>query len=426
MMKLYVILTVVLSPFIDLYLLFRKWKGKEDEKRFKERFGYPTLKRPEGRIIWVQSVSVGETNSALPFMEKLIDKYDKRVTILVTTTTVTSAANIQKKIAGNPNIVHQYSPVDKYFVVKRFLKYWKPEAFIMIESEIWPNMITLAHEYCKKVMIVNAKMSEKSFAKWKKMTSFKEKIFDSIDICYPQSEEDQFRFINLGIQNTLFLGNLKFDIPPLNINPIYFEALKNSIQGRKTITFASAHKSELNTILNMVNELKRTHKDLLFLLVLRHPDVSTYASNIFKEFNVVKKSKEELPSEDTDIYIKDTIGDMGTIFELSKIVLVCGSLVDGIGGHTPVEPAKQSCAILTGPYIFNAKSLFKELVKCNGCFIAEGKYFEKELIEKMNKLLGNEKLVEELSANAKNCVDKFDRVAENLVNNIYLNIENRN
>ena len=424
-LKLYAIFTVILSPFIDFYLLTRKWRGKEDRARFKERFGHSTLKRPEGKIIWVQSVSVGESNSALPLIEKLITKYDKKITILITTTTITSAKIVEKKIAGNPNIIHQYSPVDKYFVVKRFLNFWKPEAFIMIESEIWPNMISLAHKYCKKVMIVNAKMSERSFGRWKKMTNLKESIFDSINICYPQSEDDQYRFINLGIQNTLFLGNLKFDIPPLKVNSEYLGELKKSIGNRPMVMFASVHKQEMGILFNIFKSLKEKNKDVLFIMALRHATSVDEFSKVFNSYNVAKKSANEMPKNNTEIYVYDEMGEMGTLFELSKIVLMCGSLVDKIGGHTPIEPAKHNCAILTGPYIFNSKSLFNELTKNNACFIAKSKDFQKELIDEINKLLNDKSLVDEMVKNAKYCVNRFGNIVDNLANNIYSNIENK-
>ena len=181
--KIYQILTILLSPVINLYMWIRLKKGKEDKIRYKERFGYASIKRPEGDIIWVQCASVGESNSALPVIEKLIEKYNNKVTILITTGTITSAGTIAKKIAGKSNIIHQYTPIDEYFVIKRFLNYWKPKALITIESEIWSNMIVMAHKYCEKVMIVNAKISIKSFERWKMFKNFKETIFDSIDIC---------------------------------------------------------------------------------------------------------------------------------------------------------------------------------------------------------------------------------------------------
>lgn len=424
--KIYQILTILLSPIINLYMRIRLKKGKEDKIRYKERFGYASIKRPEGDIIWVQCASVGESNSALPVIEKLIEKYHNKVTILITTGTIASAGTIAKKIAGKSNIIHQYTPIDEYFVIKRFLNYWKPKALITIESEIWPNMIVMAHKYCEKVMIVNAKMSIKSFERWKMFKNFKETIFDSVDICYPQSQNDQFRLINLGIQNTIFLGNLKFDIPKLKIDDELLKKLKKEINGRDFVLCASTHIEENEELLKLYNKIKEKCKDILFILAIRHTNKSDEILNFFTKNGLVckRKSKNESIDDKTNIYIFDEMGQMGTLFELSDIVLMAGSLVDKIGGHTPVEPAKHNCAILTGPFIKNNKSLFVELEKNAGCYIARNKKeYIKNLVENILDLLQNKKRVEMLKQNATFVCNKYSNVANNVANNIIENLE---
>ncbi|HSQ97557.1 MAG TPA: 3-deoxy-D-manno-octulosonic acid transferase [Rickettsiales bacterium] len=424
--RVYQILTIIFSPIIDLYLFVRLKNGKEDKTRIKERFGCPTIERPTGDIIWIQCASVGESNSALPLVDKIIEKYNKKITILITTGTITSAELVSEKIKDKKNIIHQYTPIDKYFVIKRFLNFWKPKVLITVESEIWPNMIVMANKICDKVMIVNAKLSIRSFARWKTFKNLKETIFDAIDICYPQSQDDQYRLINLGIQNTIFLGNLKFDIPKLKVNQEELNKLKNEIGNRNLVLFASSHIEEDETILEIYKQLKEKFEDILFVLATRHVEKVDKTFDFFTQNNIKckRRSKNEKISDNVEIFIFDKMGEMGTLFELSKIVVMCGSLVDKIGGHTPVEPAKHNCAILTGPYIKNNKSLFVELEKNKACIICKNKKnIVNDIVKNIASLITNKKRVIELGDNAKMVCDKFSNVANNVAKSIIENLK---
>ena len=423
-LKIYQFLTVLLSPVVDIYMIIRLIKGKEDKKRINERFGYSSVKRPSGDIIWFQCASVGESNSAMPLMEKIMEKYNNNVTILITTGTKTSAEIISKKLEGKKNIIHQYTPIDKFFVINRFLKFWKPKVLITIESEIWPNMISLSHKHCEKVMIVNAKMSEKSFKRWGMFPNFEKSIYNSIDICYPQSEDDQRRLIMLGVQNTIFLGNLKFNVQKLSVNSEYLEKFKKEIGKRKVVLCASNHSNESEVILNLFNNLKNNYPDLIFILALRHSSKSDEIFNFFTSKNKVvkRKSLNENIDLNTDFYMYDEMGNMGALYEFSNIVLMCGSLVDGIGGHTPVEPAKHSCAILTGPYIRNNKSLFRELKKNNACIISSNNIVE-DLHSNIVRLMDNKDEVVSMQKNALVVCEKFSHVANDVAKSIVFNLE---
>lgn len=424
--KIYQALTVVFSPVIDILIWIRLKCGKEDKKRIKERFGYSTIKRPIGDIVWIQCASVGESNSALPLADKIIEKYDNEITILITTGTTTSASIISKKIKNRKNIIHQYTPIDKYFVIKRFLKFWKPKALITVESEIWPNMIVMAHKVCEKVMIVNAKMSIKSFERWKMFKNLKETIFDAIDICYPQSQDDQYRLINLGIQNTIFIGNLKFDISKLNVDEKLLKRLQAQIGDRKLVLCASTHVEENERILKIYKKVKQNFNDVIFVLALRHSNRSdeTFEFLTKNQINCRRKSKGEGILQNTEIFMFDEMGEMGTLFELCDITLMCGSLVEKLGGHTPVEPAKHSCAILTGPYIKNNKSLFVELEKNKACIICrKQKDIVNNLADSIIDLLKNQNKVKELQNNAKIVCDRFSNVANDVAKSIIENLK---
>ncbi len=423
--KIYQILTILFSPIIDIYMWIRLQNGKEDKIRIKERFGYSSVKRPTGDVIWVQCASVGETNSALPLIDKIIEKYNEKITVLITTGTITSANIILEKIKNKKNIVHQYTPIDKYFVIKRFLKFWKPKALITVESEIWPNMIVMSHKVCEKVIIVNARISIKSFERWKMFKNLKETIFDSIDICYPQSQDDQYRLINLGIQNTIFLGNLKFDISKLEVDETLLKKLQNKINDRNFVLLASSHIEENEEILKIYKELRKKVKNILLILAIRHLKKSNETFNFFTKnsINCKRKSENQEITDDTEIFIFDEMGKMGTLFELSDIVLMCGSLVDEIGGHTPVEPAKHGCAILTGPYIKNNKSLFVELEKNKACIICRNqKKIVSFLSDSIVGLIKDKNKTLELKNNAKTVCDKFSNVKNNVAKSIIQNL----
>lgn len=427
--KLYQFITILFSPIIDLFMMIRFFLKKESKDRFLERFGYTQIKRPEGKVIWFQCASVGESNSALPLIYKIIEKYDEKVTVLLTSGTITSANTISKKIADKAHIIHQFTPIDKYFVIKRFLRNWKPDALITVESEIWPNMIAMTHKTGVKVMIANAKISERSFNRWKKFKGLKEEVFDSIDICYPQSQEDQNRLINLGVQNTVYLGNLKFDIPKLKVNPEFLEFLKESFKGRRMICCASTHKKEEEILIKLYNKLKEQFSDLIFLIALRHPNRSNEVYNLLQQngLNTKRKSFNEVVDLDTNVYMYDEMGEMGTLYEASDIVLMCGSLVDEIGGHTPVEPAKHMCAIYTGPFIKNNASLFLELEKNNACVICPKLLNEDELIESLYdisySLLTDEQRQTELKENASKTCEQFSHVTDDVARNIIANLK---
>lgn len=427
--KIYQFITILFSPVIDLFMVIRLLFKKESKSRFLERFGYSQIARPEGKIIWFQCASVGESNSALPLINKIIDKYGEKITILLTSGTLASAATVSKKISEKANIIHQFTPIDKYFVIRKFLKYWKPDALITIESEIWPNMITMTHKTGVKVMIANAKMSEKSFKRWKKFKGLKEEVFDSIDICYPQSQEDQNRLINLGVQNTMYLGNLKFDIPKLKVNPEFLNFLKDSFKGRRIICCASTHEKEEEILIKLFKRLKEKFSNIIFLVAIRHPNRSNAVYNLFQKNDLVvkRKSFNEIIDLETNIYLYDEMGDMGTIYEVSDLVLMCGSLLKELGGHTPVEAAKHMCAIYTGPFIKNNKSLFLELEKNDACIICPIQNNEDDMIENLYNisysLLKDERRSDELKENAFKTCEEFSNVSDEIAKNIIINLK---
>lgn len=415
---LYRILTIVLSPIIDTYLFIRKIKGKEDKERFIERFGYPTIKRPRGKIIWFHAASVGESNAILPVIKEFLRRYkDKKATVLFTSGTTTSAQLIKGKIQGY-NVIHQYVPMDKYFVIKRFLKYWKPTVLLMVESEFWPNLVTMTRKNGCKIAVINGKITPKSFNEWSKRPVLKRQVFDCIDFCFPQTKDDEIRFLKLGIQNMEYMGNLKFDVPVLQAAPRDVRDFGNLFKGRKTWLASCTHDAEEEKVAKIHMNLKKKHSNLITIIVLRHPKRSSKVYKMLTNMGlkVSRKSKNDKIEKDTDIYICDLLGGMGVYYKVCDIVLMCGSLIDGIGGHSPVEPAKLGCAIITGPYVHSNTSLFTELKKSDACIISTDKV--KDLTKEIDNLLSNESRKNELRQNAYNISMSIKNISKKIVDKI--------
>ena len=371
-MIVYRFLLFIFYPFIILYLNIRKWKGKEDKNRIKERFGKSNINnRPNGKLIWFNAVSVGEINSAWTIINELNKNIENN--ILITTTSLTSANNVISKIDKLPNpdkVIYQFAPIDATICMKRFLNHWKPNLLINVESEFWPNLFLLTKKFCP-ILVLNGKMSKKSFRFWYKHKKLKESIFDSIDICLAQSRNDYKRFINLGVQNVQFLGNIKFLVNKCSVDNDLYKYLQEKLKDRKRWLVNCTHKGEEEIIIETHKMLKNKYKDLITMLVIRHPNRVKDVCNLLEKNSIkytTATSNEEL-SDNTEFYIYDKFGNLGTFFNLNKIVFIAGSLQKDIGGHTPAEAIKHNCCIITGPYIENNYMLFKELSNSNACII---------------------------------------------------------
>ena len=217
-MPIYRILSVILFPIVEIYLFWRVYKKKDDKKRLRERFGKPTKTRPEGDVIWIHAVSVGETNSALIFVDELFKNFPQS-TILFTTTTLTSASIIESKIpsfAGK--VIHQFLPVDLLFCVREFLSYWQPSQAFFVESEIWPNLICEAHAMGTKLFLINARMSQKSMKRWSIARGFGFTVFENFEAIFAQSQDDQKRLSDLSKKEVFYYGNLKSQARDLVFN----------------------------------------------------------------------------------------------------------------------------------------------------------------------------------------------------------------
>lgn len=349
--KFYKVLSNLSAPIVRHLIKKRLKKGLEDPLRYKERYGIPSIDRPQTPVIWFHAASVGESLSLLPVID-LWKKNNSQDTILVTTVTKTSATILEKRLPEG--VIHQYVPFDVYQWVANFLAYWQPKQLIMVESELWPNMLALCHAI--PVYLLNARLSERSYKRWLNLGCYSKKIFAKIDHVFAQSEEDAQKYRTLGAQHVSVLPHLKYAANPLPYDMEEHDRLKAAIP-KKIFVCISTHDNEEAQI---VDAFKRQKPDVLLVLIPRHVvRVDEILSNI-KDLTVSKRSQAAIPDKDCDIYIVDTMGEVGLFCALSDFAFVGGTLVP-IGGHNPLEPLMFDNIVFVGPYSQNINNLMNEL-----------------------------------------------------------------
>lgn len=360
----YTLLTVLTAPLIHLYLLKRKKAGKEDPRRFRERLGYASQARPEGKLLWIHAASVGESLSVLPLLERLVVQFPT-ITILLTTGTVTSAALMKARLPAGA--IHQFIPVDSFFAVKRFLRHWQPTLALWVESELWPNLLKQTAKTCPLVL-VNARISDRSFATWRKHPVISQTLLKYFALCLPQSKQDAERLEVLGAPNVSFIGNLKYDAPPLPCNKQELEALRTVLGDRPVWLAASTHPGEEEIIAEAHHALKHHYPNLLTTIVPRHARRGAELSLLLTglDCNVALRSSNQLITPETDIYLADTMGELGIFYRLCPVVLMGGTLVPH-GGQNPLEAARLRCALIAGPSMENFRDIIQELVDNGAC-----------------------------------------------------------
>jgi 3-deoxy-D-manno-octulosonic-acid transferase len=394
--------------------------GKEDFSRIKERIGFASRKRPNGKLIWVHATSVGESKSSLDLIKQILNKY-KDSNVLVTTVTRTSAEVMEQSLAKfSDRAFHQYIPVDKYFAIKRFLKYWKPDILLLIESDIWPNLIFQTGEKNIPIYFINARISEKSFSKWQKNSGFRNKIFSYFTACFPQSKVDEKRFGELGLKNIEFLGNLKYDGDAPNVDRIKLSELEKQTGDRQIFLASSTHKGEEKIVVDVYKKIQKEFSfNLLLIIVPRHPSRLSEITKICEEaeLNFSVRSKMEKIKKGTNVYIADTLGELGLFYTIAAAIFLGGSMVD-VGGHNPLEPAKLKRGVVTGHYIKNCTEIYEDMLKANASIKVIN---EQELFEQIKGLLGNYKKRSTLNKNAYLFVKNRESTSEKILRRIFLN-----
>ncbi|MEZ7846250.1 MAG: 3-deoxy-D-manno-octulosonic acid transferase [Rhodospirillales bacterium] len=377
-LTLYRCFDVVGAPLITFYLARRRARGKEDLNRFSERLGHAAHPRPLNSLIWLHAASVGESLSLLPLIGRLKADHPK-TTLLLTTGTVTSAALMAERLPAG--VIHQYVPVDRMVCVRRFLDHWKPNLVLWSESDFWPNFVTETARRNIPLILINGRISPKSFAGWQYFPGFIKSILKSFTLCLGQTDTDTQRLRKLGAPITDCVGNLKFAVESLPVKEADLAALAKTIIPRPNWFAASTHPGEEYILWDVHQRLQSNRPDLLTVIAPRHPTRGDQIASHLRSLGatVAQRSKDEPITTDTQIYLADTMGEMGLFFRLCKLVFMGKSFVDK-GGQNPLEAAKLKCTILHGPYMWNFQKMKEQLALCGGAVeVADGATLSKTL-----------------------------------------------
>ena len=340
-----------LEPLAPALLRARARRGKEDAERLDERLGRPQALRPPGEVVWLHGVSVGESVSLLPLAEALRARRPD-LTLLVTSGTRTAAELLARRLPDG--VIHQYAPVDGPRAVAGFLDHWRPASGVLVESELWPNLITAAAERGVRLALVSARMTQKSADGWARAPAAARALL--------QDAATADRLQKLGGVTGPQL-NLKQVGEPLPSDETELERLRTLTAGRPVILAASTHPGEEALIAEAVHQLRAHQPGLLLIIAPRHPERGAAVADLLSEagFNTARRSQGEAPGPLTTAYVADTLGELGLFFRLADVVVMGGGYAPGVGGHNPLEPARLGATILTGPSVFNAAATYQAM-----------------------------------------------------------------
>ena len=361
MFFLYQILISILLVFSPLIIIFRISKRKEDKKRFKEKFCFPSKKRVVGNLIWFHGSSVGELLSILPLVYEL-EKNQSIKQILITSSTLSSAEIFKKFIFKKT--IHQFFPIDSIFYSYKFLNYWKPTIAVFVESEIWPSIFKTLNKKNTPLLLLNARVTKKTFNKWNFIKSFSNSIFKNISRAYPQNNETFNYLKKLNVSKIRIIGNLKFVNNDQDKLIKLDKTLLKNLKNRKIWCASSTHSGEEIICSKVHLKLKKKYKNLLTIIIPRHIH---RVNKIVKEIrdlklNVVLHSSNIKKLKNADIYLVDTYGETKKFYNFSNVVFM-GKSILGKGGQNPLEPARQGATILYGPNVGNFLDIYKLLDK---------------------------------------------------------------
>jgi 3-deoxy-D-manno-octulosonic-acid transferase len=402
---------LIFSPIIILARLLKK---KEHPTRFKEKFGFYSQKKINGKLIWFHGASVGEILSIIPLIEKL-EKNKKIKQILVTSNTLSSS-----KIIKNLKLkktIHQFFPVDTSYHTKKFLKYWKPSVAVFIDSEIWPNMITNIKKRSITLMLINARITSKSFKRWKIFITWAKVLFGKFDICLSADLKSK-KYLNvLGAKKIKYIGNLKFvesekNFSLLNKNQQKFFAAK------KIWCASSTHDTEEKICAITHKKLKTKYKNLLTIIIPRHIHRTTEIYNDIKKLGLnihLHDSKNKIDKK-TDIYLVNSFGQTKSFFKICKTVFLGGSIIKH-GGQNPLEAARFGCKILHGPNVWNFEEIYKLLKRYK---VSNKVVNSNELTTNINKIFSNRNKYKNLKFKIRNIGNKILNCSLNELN-FYIN-----
>jgi len=359
-LALYRALTGLAEPLAPMLLNRRAKAGKEDFGRLNERLGRPVLARPAGPLVWLHGVSVGEGLSLLPLVEGLRAARPD-ATVLVTTGTVTAAELLAKRLPAG--VIHQFAPVDAPGAVARFLDHWRPDAGVLVESELWPNLILCAREKGVKLVLASARITDKTARNWSRTPGAAKELLDAFALILPQDDDSEARIARLGGAGEGRL-NLKYAGEPLPHDGKRLAALKRAAAGRPVLLAASTHEGEDALVLEAFQALGADQRgNPLLVIVPRHRERGAAIAEQARSmgFATGRHGEGDAFSARCDVYVADTLGELGLWFRLARSAFLGGSLLPGIGGHNPLEAALIGAPAISGKHVANWEGVYRDL-----------------------------------------------------------------
>jgi 3-deoxy-D-manno-octulosonic-acid transferase len=410
MLQLYRLITWLISPLIPIYLRGRVKAGKEEQSRIKERYGYASLPKFDKPLIWVHAASMGEVQSVMPFIKRINNEYPN-IYILLTTVTTSSAKHFAKQLPEK--VVHQYAPLDTPNAVRRFLQHWQPQAAFFVDSELWPNMLAHLRQSNVPSILLNGRISDKSFKKWHLAKGLCAQMLQSFTYIFAKSDDDARRFAMLGAVAPLSYGNLKFASPALNIDGQSERILAEQIAERPLWLAASTHAGEEQIIAETHLVLRKKYPHLLTIIVPRHSNRGDEIKMQLEQMGlkVAQRSKGEIVTSSIDIYLGDTMGELGLFYALSEIAFIGGSLVPH-GGQNPLEAARLGCAIIYGNHMHNFREFCQVLEHNKAAIMVQN---AQELQQNIDNLLENPEIGQEMSVAALQIIEQNQNVLDDIM-----------
>lgn len=404
----YLALTHVLGPFYRHVLSKRLHQGKEDPIRIHERFGKADTQRPKGRLIWFHAASVGEALSLEPVIKAVLARWDD-VNVMVTSGTVTSAQILADTLPERA--FHQFVPVDTPRATREFLRHWNPDLAVWTESEIWPRLMVETHRADIPMILINARVSEKTARMWTKFPCSIKFLLGLFDAILTQEEQTADLLHELGLPSARAIGSTKRDAAPLPVDEDEFASLKTILGTRPVWLAASTHPSEEPFVRDAMAEMDG--KDALLVVAPRHPERGDEVCSTFRSagYHVAQRSRNEPIDDTVQVYVADTIGEMGLWYRLAHVSLIGGS-ISPVGGHNPFEAALLGTAVLSGPHVFNFQQVYEQLDQVGGYLRIST---HNELASNVMALFANSQTHQALTKNARALVQSAGTATQDVI-----------
>ena len=404
MLLIYKFLINIIFLFSPIIVLIRFIKKKEDYVRFKEKFCFFSKRKVKGNLLWFHGASVGEIQSIIPLIERF--EKDKKINQILVTSNTLSSSNIINKMKLKKTI-HQFFPIDTNFLSNKFINFWKPSKVFFVDSEIWPNFLNNLNKKKIPIILLNARITKKSYNRWMFIPGFAKSVFKKFHLCLSSSNETKLHLKKLGAKNIKFIGNLKFSQSEKKVKDLD-NYLKKFISTKKCWCASSTHFDEEKICGQVHKELKKKFKDILTIIIPRHVD---RVMSIQKDLNELDlKVQFDYPREkikcDTDIYLVNSYGKTKSFYKMCKNIFLGGSFVNH-GGQNPLEAVRFGCNVFHGPHIYNFKEIYYFLKKKKlSVKINNYNQLTKVLQKSLNKKNYSKKKIENLNLSGSKILEK--------------------